>query len=113
MAESTPKRSPQKRLTFEEAFGRLEESVQALEGGGLTLAEATHLYEEGMGLASMCNELLSATELRVTRLQTSFGEQMHLLSGEEPTEESGEASDYAENHPSEDGASEAATEKSN
>ena len=96
MTENTPKRGPEKRLTFEEAFGRLEESVRALESGGLTLAEATRLYEEGMGLARMCNELLSATELRITRLQTSFGEQMHLLGGEEPTGEPPETSNHAE-----------------
>ena len=51
----------EEKLSFEEAFTRLEEKVQALEAGGLTLAEATSLFEEGMHLARLCNELLSTT----------------------------------------------------
>ena len=69
-------------LSFEEAYSRLEESVQALETGGLTLAEATRLFEEGMRLARICNELLSSAEMKITRLQTAFGEQMRLLTEE-------------------------------
>ena len=71
-------------LSFEEAFTRLEQTVQALETGGLSLEEATRLFEEGMRLARLCNEVLSATELKVTRLQTAFGEQMRFL-GEDPS----------------------------
>ena len=73
---------PGKDLSFEGAYKQLEETVQALEEGGLTLAEATRLFEEGMGLARICNELLSTAELKITRLQTAFGEQMRLLAEE-------------------------------
>ena len=66
-------------LSFEEAYTSLEETVRALEEGGLPLAEATRLFEEGTRLARICNELLSAAELRITRLQTAYGEQMRLL----------------------------------
>ncbi len=66
-------------LTFEEAYASLEETVRALEEGGLSLAEATRLFEEGTRLARICNELLSSAELRITRLQTAYGEQMRLL----------------------------------
>ena len=83
MPENTDKQNRDKHLTFEEAFGQLEESVRSLEAGGLTLDESARLYEEGMRLAQMCGELLSATELRVTRLQTSFGAQMKMLSSDE------------------------------
>jgi exodeoxyribonuclease VII small subunit len=72
-------------LPFEEAYSRLEETVHAMEEGGLSLAEATRLFEDGMRLARICNELLSSAELRITRLQTAFGEQMRLL-GEEKEE---------------------------
>lgn len=75
-------------LSFEEAYTRLEETVHALEEGGLSLADATRLFEEGMSLARICNELLTSTELRITRLQTAYGEQMRLLSEEK--EESAE-----------------------
>ena len=76
-------------ISFEEAYSRLEETVHALEDGGLSLAEATRLFEDGMRLARICNELLSSAELRITRLQTAFGEQMRLLTEEK--EESAEA----------------------
>ncbi len=65
--------------SFEEAYTSLEKTVRALEEGGLSLAEATRLYEEGTRLARICNELLSSAELRITRLQTAYGEQMRLL----------------------------------
>ena len=57
----------------------MEETVQKLEEGGLTLDEATRLFEDGMKLARLCNEFLSATELKMTRLQTAFGEQMRFM----------------------------------
>ena len=75
-------------LSFEEAYRRLEDTVHALEEGGLSLTEATRLFEEGMRLARICNELLSSAELKITRLQTAFGEQMRLLT--EEREESAE-----------------------
>lgn len=86
MPEKPNKQNPDKPLTFEELFGQLEEFVRSLESGGLTLDESTRLYEEGMKLAQMCNELLSATELRVTRLQTSFGAQMKMVASDESME---------------------------
>lgn len=59
-------------LTFEEAFARLEQTVQALEQGGLSLDDATRMYEEGMRLAQLCNQMLSATELKVAQLRNAF-----------------------------------------
>ena len=59
-------------LDFEVAFRQLEETVQALEKGGLTLAEATKLYEQGMGLVKACSERLDTAELRISELQTAF-----------------------------------------
>ena len=59
-------------VDFEAAFRRLEKTVQALEKGGLTLAEATSLYEQGMGLVKACSERLDTAELRIKDLQTTF-----------------------------------------
>ncbi len=59
-------------LEFERAFQRLEETVQALEKGGLTLDEAIRLYEEGMGLAKLCTERLDSAELKITELRNAF-----------------------------------------
>jgi len=68
-----------KKPTFEEAFTALRETVQALEAGNLSLEEATNLFDSGMRLAKTCNELLSAAELQISRLQRSFGEQMAMI----------------------------------
>ncbi|MBI4233505.1 MAG: exodeoxyribonuclease VII small subunit [Chloroflexi bacterium] len=95
MNEHPSKPSRRERLSFEEAFARLEQTVKALEQGGLTLEEATRLYAEGVRLARLCNEHLSKTELKVSHLQTSYGEQMRFLG--EAAEDS--ASDEDEKEP--------------
>jgi len=60
-------------LSFEEAFGELEEVVQQLEGGDLTLDRAMTLFERGMALATHCNTQLDAAELRVRQLVSTTG----------------------------------------
>jgi exodeoxyribonuclease VII small subunit len=65
--------------TFEQALGNLDETVKTLESGGLTLADATRLFEEGMKLARVCSEMLATAELRISRIRTAYGEQMRML----------------------------------
>jgi len=55
-------------LTFEAAFQELEETVQRLEGGELTLDEAIALFERGQILVRLCDEKLEQAELRVNQL---------------------------------------------
>ena len=55
-------------LSFEAAYGRLEETVGRLERGELPLAEAELLYRQGMELAERCQQMLSETELRITEV---------------------------------------------
>jgi exodeoxyribonuclease VII small subunit len=69
--------------TFEEAFTELRATVESLEGGNLSLEDATTLFEKGMQLAKQCNEQLSKAELQVSRLQRSFGEQMAMIQSAE------------------------------
>ena len=69
--------------TFEEAYGQLRETVQALEAGNLSLEDAMRLFDTGMKLAKTCNELLSSAEIQVSRLQRSFGEQMAMIHASE------------------------------
>ena len=59
-------------LTFEEAFRRLGEMAESLEKGGLTLAEATALYQQGMSLVRLCNRLLDEAELKITTLTDAY-----------------------------------------
>ncbi len=58
-------------LSFEEAFRRLGEMAESLEQGGLTLAEATARYQQGMDLIRRCNQLLNEAELKISSLQDS------------------------------------------
>jgi exodeoxyribonuclease VII small subunit len=54
--------------TFEEAFLKLEDSVKRLEDPELPLEEALSIYEEGVRLAAVCDEMLETAELKVSRL---------------------------------------------
>ena len=85
----------EKKPTFEDAFTQLRETVEALEAGNLSLEEATRLFDRGMKLAKTCNEMLSAAELQVSRLQRSFGEQMAMMQAapDEPDEPDGRTED--------------------
>jgi exodeoxyribonuclease VII small subunit len=62
-------------LTFEQAFGELEATVQRLEAGDLTLEEAIALYERGMRLAQRCTDTLDAAELQVQELALAGDDQ--------------------------------------
>jgi exodeoxyribonuclease VII small subunit len=66
-----PKRDQQ---PFEELYRRLEETVDKLEKGGLSLEQSIALYEEGMELAKRCQGILDGAELRITKLRESFAQ---------------------------------------
>jgi exodeoxyribonuclease VII small subunit len=91
MTQESEKGSPENRSSragsFERSFQRLEETVRKLEAGQLTLDEATRLFEEGMKLARQCSELLSTAELKITRLQSGFAEQMNLVPEDDDVED--------------------------
>jgi exodeoxyribonuclease VII small subunit len=61
-------------LKFEEALGRLEEIVQTLERGDLSLDESLKAFEEGVKLSKSCLKLLDDAEKRVEIL---IGDQGH------------------------------------
>jgi exodeoxyribonuclease VII small subunit len=87
MAERKPApKGGEEQPSFEEAYTELRAAVERLEAGNLPLEEATRLFEEGMRLARSCNELLSAAELRISKLQRSFGEQMSMMGGPQAPE---------------------------
>jgi exodeoxyribonuclease VII small subunit len=71
------------KVSFEEAVEELEDVVQRLEEGDLTLDETLALYERGIWLARRCNDALDAAELRVEQLGTTSGQQQSLLLFEE------------------------------
>jgi len=55
-------------LSFEEGYERLEQVIQQLEQGELSLEQSVALYEEGVQLARYCGHKLDDAELRVTQL---------------------------------------------
>jgi exodeoxyribonuclease VII small subunit len=59
--------------TFEEAMKQLEQIVQELESGDLSLEKAILKYEEGVRLSRFCSEKLDETEKRITILQNQDG----------------------------------------
>ena len=73
-------------LSFEEALQQLDETVNALESGSLTLAQSMARYERGMKLARVCNEMLTSAELKITRIRTAYGEQMRMVEDDEQME---------------------------
>lgn len=79
---------------FEKDLEKLEETVAALEEGGLSLDDALKRFEEGIKLARRCEKALTAAEKRIEILvkdakgnitAESFGEE-----DEEETAEDGE-----------------------
>ena len=74
MQETTKADDELNNLTFEQALEQLEETVRAMEAGELPLQETTVLFERGMRLANHCGDLLSKAELKITRIQTAYGE---------------------------------------
>ena len=55
--------------TFEDALGKLESIVETMEGGELPLDQLLARDEEGSRLVKLCQEKLSAAELRIQPLE--------------------------------------------
>ena len=60
---------PSDQPTYETLYTRLQAIVAQLEAGELPLAESLALYEEGVGVAATCQQLLDTAELRIQELQ--------------------------------------------
>lgn len=60
--------SQQETIDFEKAFSRLEEILEKMNGGSLSLEESLHLYEEADKLIQICNKKLSQAETKIEML---------------------------------------------
>jgi exodeoxyribonuclease VII small subunit len=56
-------------LSFEDAYARLETTVEQLQAGELSLEQALASYQEGVKLAQYCHDLLQKAELTVQQLR--------------------------------------------
>lgn len=59
----------EKKLSFEQALGRLDEIVRHLEKGDLPLSDSLSLFEEGTGLLAACGKMLDEAEQKVVKLR--------------------------------------------
>lgn len=73
------------KLNFEQAMGRLEKIVEAIEQGKIGLEDSIKQFEEGMFLIKHCRTVLSDAELKIQQLQAA-GE-----SGVAPSKKSAES----------------------
>ncbi|MCB0377963.1 MAG: exodeoxyribonuclease VII small subunit [Bdellovibrionales bacterium] len=55
-------------MSFEKKLTRLEEIVQKMEGGELSLDQSLKLFEEGVKLSRDCNKELNDAEQKVKKL---------------------------------------------
>jgi exodeoxyribonuclease VII small subunit len=62
-------------LSFEDGYDRLEELIEQLEAGPLSLEESEALLEEGIALARHCGHKLDDAELRVITLLNDLAEE--------------------------------------
>jgi exodeoxyribonuclease VII small subunit len=65
-------------LRFEDALTRLEGIVEAMEGEELPLETLLSKYEEGTRLAKVCQEKLTAADLKIQQLEKSAAGEMKL-----------------------------------
>ena len=71
--------------SLEASLKRLEEIVDSLEGGSVSIDDAMKMYEEGIQLSKACLEKLSQTELKLKRLSKNVQGNFELF--EEGVEE--------------------------
>ena len=68
------KPAKQAKITFEDAYTRLEEIVEALENSQLPLEDSVKLFKEGAQLYKVCKTRLADLEIVVKQLAEELGE---------------------------------------
>ncbi|MDD3706496.1 MAG: exodeoxyribonuclease VII small subunit [Clostridiaceae bacterium] len=67
-------------FSFEQALKRLEEIVETLEEGNISLEESIKIYQEGITLSKQCSGMLEEAEGKVMSIMNRNGEQMEEFS---------------------------------
>ena len=57
-----------KKMTIEENFAKLEETLALLESDDVTLEQAYAAYSEGMKILKLCNDQIDKVEKQVLKL---------------------------------------------
>ena len=74
-----------KKQSFEEAIKRLQEIVEHLEKGDLSLQESVSIFEEGNDLVRECSRMLDEAEQKVVMLRAGKNGEAEEVSFEEST----------------------------
>ena len=80
--------APKAKIAFEDLYHQLEATVTRLEQGGLSLDDSLAAYEDAVGLAQRCQQLLERAELRIIKLRESLNSGGLNGDGNEAGEES-------------------------
>jgi exodeoxyribonuclease VII small subunit len=67
-----------KSADFEKSLGRLEELVEEMEGGELSLEEMIKHFEEGSKLVGLCSKRLNEVEQKIEKLVKKDGELLEV-----------------------------------
>lgn len=76
--------SSEKEVPFEEAFHRLEEILEKMNSGALSLEESLKLYEEADQLIIMCTKRLNDAERKIETLIKNRNGDLSLGSDHKP-----------------------------
>lgn len=79
--------------SFEEAMALLEQSVERLESGNLTLEESLLVFERGVAASRACGRMLDQTRKRVQILVEKVGGEFELEFLEEAQDQDFETGD--------------------
>ena len=71
------KKKKVKEISFEDSLKKLEEIVEELEKGELSLDEALKLYEEGMEFSDQCMEKLNESKQKVEKITKEGNNKYH------------------------------------
>jgi exodeoxyribonuclease VII small subunit len=69
--------------TLESSLQKLEEIVEKLESGEVSLDNAVNLYEEGIKISKECAEKLKNAELKIKKLSKDIDGQFSLEESDE------------------------------
>jgi exodeoxyribonuclease VII small subunit len=67
--------------SLEESMQKLNNIVEKLEGGEVSLDDAMSLYEEGMVISKQCLEKLSQAELKLKKIRKDMDGSLKLFDG--------------------------------
>lgn len=70
-----------KKISFESAMKQLDEIVDELESGSLSLDESLQKFEKGVELSRFCKQKLDESELKIKQL-VKIGDEFELKDAE-------------------------------